>query len=447
MLLLLLLACFPAALSAEDRQPSDPSWSVNSSFSSRYVYRTATDPASDTRWTDKDVFADLRIDAVSPKENQYEFHFFGTVRGDLSDNRDTTGFYPLEDIGDSYRTGTHGYLYEAHLDMNNLLSSLKQVRIGRQAGQRDEPLFFDGLAVDVAATRSLNLSLYGGAAVHLYESGGHWGDDALAGAGVDYAPFTRTRLSLDYLAVNDKHTAADGTELEDRMASIRLWQGFGSSLKSSLKYRYLNREPRDASLRVQTVFPDPGTEIDLGYFRQFRIQNELSNELSQFYAVLGRSSPYQSYDAKARSLLGKYVAVDLGHFKRSLIEEVQATAFDRNYSRSFLAFELLDLPFDGMSFTLTGEQWNAAGRDYHTAGFDMGYSTKRRAKARVNAGTYYSLYKYDYYLEEGLREKVRTYYVNGRFPVTSGLSVNFGYEYEKGIELYQTGKLGLRYDF
>ncbi len=59
----------------------------------------------------------------------------------------------------------------------------------------------------------------------------------------------------------------------------------------------------------------------------------------------------------------------------------------------------------------------------------------------------YSLYKYDYYTELGFRQKVQTYYMNGKVPLGKGVSINSSYEYEDSIEKYQTFKLGMRYDF
>ena len=401
-------------------------------------------------WRDQDVFGELRLDVTMPKENRYEFHFFGTARNDFSGTRNQTTFDPLKDIGDTYQASYHGYLYEAHLDINNPFPYFTQIRMGRQAGTRDEQVFFDGIAADIKASSALNLTLYGGAAVHLYEIGYHWGDDTLAGAGLDYALGTSTRVSLDYLFVEDEQsfpTSPTTVDLHDRMISLKLWQSFASFMKASVKYRYLNDEPRDLSVRAISTFPDVDTEINVNYFRQFRTQNELSNELSLYFAILGKSSPYQSIDVKFRKLFGLHYAVDVGYFKRGLLEEDQESAFDKDFSRAFLLFELIDLLKDGLSFTLTGEQWETTGRHYSSAGIDIGYAFKNKKSASINVGTYYSLYKYDYYIEEGLRENVRTYYINGRYPLGKSLSINGSYEYEAGIENYQTMKLGLRYDF
>jgi hypothetical protein len=435
----------PSGGSGSEQKASDRLLNVTGYLSGRYVSRTASTP--DGRVTDQDVFGELRLDVTMPKENRYEFHFFGTARADLDNNRDQKTFYPFEDIGDTYRSAYHGYLYEAHFDINDPFPYFTQIRMGRQAGTRDEQVFFDGIAADLKAAATLNLTLYGGAAVHLYEIDNHWGDDTLAGAGLDYSPGSSTRVSLDYLSVKDEQSYPTTADLQDQMISLKLWQSFASIMKASVKYRYLNSEPRDLSVRAVSAFPEADTELNINYFRQFRTQNELSNELSLYYSVLGKSSPYQSIDVKLRKLFGIHYAVDVGYFKRALLEEDRESSFDKDYSRAFLLFEVIDLPKDGLSFTLTGERWETTGRDYSSAGLDIGYAFKNKRNARVNVGTYYSLYKYDYYIEQGVREKVRTYYASGRYPLGKSLSINGSYEYEDSIENYQTLKLGMRYDF
>ncbi len=444
-----LLADTAAQIGSDPEQKSsDSQLNVTGYISGKYVYRWASSP--DSQWRDQDVFGELRLDVTMPQKNRYEFHFFGTARADFSDNRNQTTFNPLKDIGDTYKSAYHGYLYEAHFDINDPFPYFTQIRMGRQSGTRDEQVFFDGVAADIKASSALNLTLYGGAAVHLYEIDNHWGDDTLAGAGLDYSPASSTRVSLDYLSVKDLQTfptTPETTDLRDHMISLKLWQSLASFLKASVKYRYLNSEPRDLSVRAISAFPEADTQLYINYFRQFRTQNELSNELSLYFSVLGKSSPYQSIDVKLRKLFGLHYAVDVGYFKRGLLEENQESAFDKDFSRAFLLFELIDLPKEGLSLTLTGERWETTGRDYNSAGLDIGYAFKNKKSARINIGTYYSLYKYDYYNEPGVRENVRTYYINGRYPLSKSFSINGSYEYESSIENYQTLKLGMRYDF
>ncbi|HAJ92478.1 MAG TPA: hypothetical protein DCO71_07695, partial [Gammaproteobacteria bacterium] len=86
--------------------------------------------------------------------------------------------------------------------------------------------------------------------------------------------------------------------------------------------------------------------------------------------------------------------------------------------------------------------------EYTSGGLDAEYRLKRgRNSTKIIAGTYYSLYKYDYYILLGEREHVQTYYLKTKMPIGMGLTMNARYEYEDSIEDYHTLKVGVRYDF
>lgn len=419
---------------------------MNGSLSAKYVYRTAA--TQEERFKDQDIFEELRFDVTMPEAQRYEFHFLGTSRQDIDGQQEPRFFSPLEDIGDTGNHRVKGYLYEAHLDMNRPLSVVSQVRFGRQAGTRDEPVFFDGIAMDLEAARNLKATLYGGAAVHLYELNNDWGDDTLGGAAIDYAPFTSTSLSMDCLFVEDQQDLFSTGTLSDTLLSFKLWQRFSSSVSAMSKYRFINSDPRDVTVRALATYFPADLEVSLNYFRQFRTQNELVQEFSLYYDIIGQSRPYETYDVKARKLFGDHVAIDIGYYDRALLEEGQQSVFNREFERYYSVLELIDVLRAGLSVALTGEYWVSGERRFGSTGADIGFAYKIKGKAAsVNVGTYYSLYKYDYYSELGERTRVRTYYVNGRYPVYAAFSLNAGYEYEVGVEDYQTMKLGMRYDF
>jgi hypothetical protein len=438
-----------AASSAPRSQPGnvpDPVL-VQGYFSGKYVARKTRLGEETVR--DEDVFTDLRLDLSKPLTNSYEFHFFGTLRDDESHHRNRRDFSPFEDIGDTYQSRTHGYLYEAHLDLNNPVSHVTQVRLGRQDGTRDEPVFFDGAAADISITPRVAITAYGGAAVHLYEFDDRWGSDSLQGIGLDILPASSTLVSADFLHTDDKRSVFGTNSRHDQLASLRLSQRFSPNLRVAAKGRYVNGDPRDASLRVVGTAPAMGLELNASYLRQFRVQNELSNELSPYYDVIGQSFPYQSYDVKARKLFGARVAIDVGYFERSLLRVEQENAFNRAFKRSYAVLNVNDLIFTGFSLSLTGEQWKSGNRNsVSTGGVDAGYAFgKGRRSAKVNAGSYYSLYKYDYYFSLGERTRVRTYYAKLDVPFWQHYSLSGAYEFEHGLLDYQTLKLGLRYDF
>jgi hypothetical protein len=320
--------------------------------------------------------------------------------------------------------------------------------MGRQSGTRDEPVIFDGISADLGGEK-LNITLYGGAAIHFFEIDRQWGDDTLEGAGIDYRPFPATGMSADFLAVKDKRTFTPAEDtVHDRMVSLKLWQRFEPFTRLTAKYRLLDGDPRDLSLKAVTALQAANVEASFNYFRQFRSQNELSNEFSLFYDVVGRSAPFQSFDIKVRKFFAERVAVDLGYYKRELLDASDEGSFNKEYKRLFLDVEVMDLFLNNLSGMVLAEQWESQGRSYDAVGADLSYKIKRNKKeARVSIGTNYSLYKYDYYTELGVREQVRTYYLTGKYPLYDGFSVNGAYEYEHSFEKYQTLRLGMRYDF
>ena len=423
-----------------------PTLKLSGTFSMRYLYRTAE--TSDARVTDQDAFADLRINLTRPLDNRYEFHFQGTVRSDLDGNQDVTGFYPLEDIGDTWGRRTKAQLFEANAVLNDPLRHTRRFTIGRQSGTRDEPVVFDGAAAELGSEKLL-LTLYGGAAVHFYEVNATWGKDTLEGAGVDYRPLPSLGISADALAVKDlREFDPNGGEVHDRMLSFKIWQRFEPFTRVAVQYRYLNGEARDLSVRAAGAWLEQNAELSIAYFRQFNAQTELSNELSPFYDVVGLSAPFQSVDIRLRKFIASRVALDLGYFQRSLLDSADEGPFNKEYSREFIDLEVSDLFTANLSWMVTAEHWRSEGTSLQTLGTDLTYRIRKDGReSRVGVGTYYSLYKYDYYADLGERDQVRTYYLDGRYPLAKGLSMNGRYEYEHGIERYQTLRLGMRYDF
>jgi hypothetical protein len=419
---------------------------VDGSLSFRYISRSSD--TGSARLRDQDAYADLRLDVAQPAAGRHEFHLNGTLRSDLDGDQDPHTFSPLEDIGDAHARRTVGTVYEAYYALNNPFRSLTQVRAGRQAGTRDEPVYFDGIAADLGTDR-LNVTVYGGAAIHFSEVGRHWGNDTVEGAGIDYTPLPGLGLSADWLAVADEwESDPGGGTAKDRILAFKVRQRLASSVHYSVKYRLLDGDPKDLSVTAQAASPAWDAEASAHYVRQFRVQDELSTDLAPFTEVIGRSAPFQSVDLKVRKTVADRVSIDAGYFIRTLLHPADEGPFNKEYSRSFLAADIADLFFPGLSWSLTAERWDAKETGTNTYGTDLAYRVKRRGReARLGIGTYYSLYKYDYYTELGVRDKVRTYYLDAKYPFGRSFSLNGRYEFERGIEEYQTMRLGMRYDF
>jgi len=419
---------------------------LRGSIATRYVIRSAR--VSGDKYSDNDVFEYLRLDATVPEDRKYEVHFFGTARQDIDGKNDRHDFFPLEDIGDARDESSAVTLYDAHVAINSPVSHISQVRIGRQAGTRDEPVFFDGVAVDTSVSKNIYFTAYGGEAVHFEELEYAWGDDTLAGAGVDISPTFNSVFSMDYLYIQDEREIFGFDDQEDTLISLKVWQRFARFLSSMARFRYLNDDARDIRVRAVGAFPDSGFEISGGYFRQFGEEAERSIEESIYYDIVGTTSEFQSFDIKLRKFLGEHYAVDVGYYDRRLIDGGDESSFNRDYSRLYASFDVADLLIRRLTLSLTGEYWKTGDSTYRSGGLEATYVLKKRKrKGKLSAGTYYSLYKYDYYDERGERDDVRTYYARAVVPIGGHFSADGKYEYENGNDDFHSFTLGMRYDF
>ena len=421
-------------------------FSIDGYFLNEYRYRATQ--VSGEHLSDQDIAAELRFDVTMPERNRFEFHFFGTANGDLDGKREQTSFYPLEDVTDTTSSWLFASLYEAHLDVNYLLPYLRQLRIGRQAGTRSEQIFFDGVASDFDVAQKLRMTVYGGVAVHFFEIDSPWGSDMLAGIGADYFPFDATAVNMDYLYTRDNRTDYLGTDRKDHLLSFKVRQRLLPSTKAMIEFNLVNVKSRDMEIRVINSFPKQALELSAAYYIQFQTMGELSNELSQFYDVVGATSPYQYFDINVRKLFGQHFSLDAGYYYRFLLKKQEESEWNRQYTRLFAAFGMEDVLLSGLSFAFNGDYWKTGDNQVSSAGLSAEYEFEvRNKKANVDIGTYFSLYKYDDFSEQGERENVQTYYIKSKIPVTRDVAVEGRYEYENGLENYHALRVGMCYEF
>ena len=173
----------------------------------------------------------------------------------------------------------------------------------------------------------------------------------------------------------------------------------------------------------------------------------MSEDLSSFHDVLGQTHPFQVLKLKIRQPFGSHYALDLGYTESNQIEEEDEGSYNREFKRTFVLFETFDRIYRGLSITLIGERWEGE-TEVDSAGWDVGFRFDEGLnKAKVSAGSYYSLYKYDTFSDRGETADVRTYYVKGDFPFGQSFAVNGSYEREESLDDYNVFKLGVRYDF
>ncbi|MCF6335228.1 MAG: hypothetical protein L3J12_05775 [Spirochaetales bacterium] len=412
----------------------------------RYLFRSAR--TNTKRYYDNDLFQDLQLSITMPGYKMFEFHFLGSVREDLDGGSDQTDFFPFEDIGDTRITPVFGYVHEAYFNINYLFPFLKQVRVGRQSGQRNSAVFFDGLAVDMDLTSRFFLTLYGGLAFHFFEIDYIWGSDLLGGAGIDYMPLGSTIVSLDYLFVKDVQDTVSPAGTYDHLFTVKIKQNSFSFLRPMIKIRFLNLFFQDLLISTISTFPEIDLEVSTRQTIRVAATDGFSNELIPYNTLMANLNPYYSFDGKIRKLFMENMAVDLGLLVRSLLGQQNSTAFNREFRRIYTAVELNNILDTGVFLSVTGELWFRDNNEYYSGGLDFGYSFRKLKKdGSISFGSYFSLYKYSYYPEPEEKELVQTFYTKARIPLGKNLSLNCSYEFEATIESYHTLKIGTRYDY
>jgi hypothetical protein len=452
-LLFLCLALSPFRLDADGLGPVRVTGDVSAGY--RFQAAVGDFPTA----FGNDLSQGLHLDVSFSSSDLLSAHLSADAREVLGPTQYSTTFSPLLGLSNAWATPVSGDLYEAYLDLKRSLPWLPLVRFGRQAAARDEPFFFDGVTVQLDLGSLFALTTYGGVAVHFYELDYAWGSDLLAGAGLDFYPWPATRLSVDYAYVQDTRTLFLGANQYNHLLSFRAWQRLFDVLRLSAAFRMINFAPTEVRLNASATFPDLGLDIYGTYFVQFVPLLQLSNELSGYYDVLGQALPFQSVQLKARKLLGDHFGVSASGFLRGLLGGDQAaTPFNRQYGKLSLGVEVIDLPVPGLDLEVPAEMWISGANQYYSTGFSLTWRPIKERSLAFEAGTYFSLYKYDYgtpYLATflGEREDVQTYYLEARVPLGQHFVLEGRYELEHGSEFllgsqtFHTFRLGVRSAF
>ncbi len=443
--LLLVAAALPASAADDDQKADGKKFKLDGYSSTSYLWRSTQ--SSGDNFTDSDIFERICLDVTFPDDNKYEFHLFGMIKVDADGDQDWQSFHPFEDVDDARKSEWAVYVYDAYVAFNETLPHLKQLRVGRQAGNRDEMVFFDGVAGDFELPRDVDLSVYGGRSVHFYEEDP--GSDVLIGVGIDYSLTARTKLIADYLYADDERDVL--ADERNSLVSLKVKQLVGNASKVMVRCRMIDGKKRDLTFRSVSAIPGSGgLVLNVGYFSQLRSQNELSNEFSLFHDIMGVSEPYHNFDMNVRKPIGERHAINMGFAMRQLANDDSAErSFNREYERMFVTYDTYDLPREGMTVGATVERWQGDSGGADSFGLDVGYDLDSwREGANINVGTYYSLYKYDYYFDTGEKADVSTYYIKGKVPLRENITGNLSYEYEDAAgDNCHIVKMDLRYEF
>jgi len=388
---------------------------------------------------DADLHALANVDWGDAERDRVTFHALGRATVDL-DGRDDGGVFG--DITDTYSERTNGRLYELYADVHDV-APLETLRVGRQlVVDTPEVLWFDGLRAESAehGARRARAGVYGGVPVHQFESSPE--GDFLAGAFAQARPWKGGRVRVDYTRFEDENRLGPH---DNDLVGVEAWQSVSEKVGLQGEFELLDGEERDYRLRASYADPEQDLTLQASWYELLKTERDLAIDIDPYFASLTEYFPFHQAQLAAAKGFGESYVVQAGVDARQVDDANDVSEFNRDFERYFLSFGLLDLLPAGIELTLTADAWDGDQSETETWGVDL--STDVSERSEVAVGSYYSLYKFDYYFGQE-RDHVRTYYLKLRLKRTERTTFDLRYEYEDDdFEDYQSLRLGALWRF
>jgi hypothetical protein len=422
--------------------PPEPTWGeqlfgipIHGSLTSRLRFRW-TDTDHDT-----DLFETLSLTVGDAERQTVTGYLLARMALDLDGTTHSQGYYVFDSIQDTYTNPITAQLYEAYADIHRV-GPVELARLGRQTLYETPVVaFLDGGRVETEDLTGLKLRFggYGGIPVHDYESSPQ--GDLIAGLYGQAQPWKGGRVRVDWMHVDDENYFGDfGNDL----FGFSAWQDLLERVQLYGQYTRLEEKSRDVTARATWREPDWDLVVQASYYELMTKQTEYAIEFDPFYNTALEYYPYFQARALVGKGFGEYVTVDGGAEARRLKDQSNEGDFNHNFQRFFLTPAVSGLGLKGLSVSLTGEVWKS---EDETWSWGADVAQKCSADLKASVGTYFSLYKYDYYSATE-RDEVRTYYLKLRYKLAKDLRLDGGYEYEhSSVDTIQTLRVGVIWDF
>jgi hypothetical protein len=401
------------------------------------------------RWTsdetDQDLYQYLNLRVGDETKDAWSGALFLRVAEDL-DPRDARGRHVFDSLNDTSGSRVDDQVYSAYATFRPSAGVFETVRLGRQYVYAAETFHVDGVS---ATTRplvesiKLRLTAYGGVPVKLYGGGGHH-SDWLAGLRAQAEPWTTARAAVDVAHVADRDSVFGGQRND--FAAASLWQQLGQNVDVFGQMGWLDGDGlRDATLRATARVPDEDLVVQASWYRLFETKREFATEFDPYFSVFRDLVRYQQFDLRATKGLGEHFDVEAGGSVRELLHGEHVGPFNRDTRRLFVTPSMTDLPWKGLSVSLTGESWSADGERIKTWAVDVTQKLGRDLK--VSVGSDYSLYAFGP-LGADERSHVRTAYARVKTALTKSISADLRFTWENDdVETSHVLSLALVFQF
>lgn len=409
---------------------------VHGSVASRYRGRWSGDAS------DHDLYETLSLDIGDARKDPVTAHILGRVAADLDGQTDREDQYVYPSLADTWSDPITGLLYEAYVDIT-APPRLGALRAGRQVDTAT-PVFahFDGVSLvsKTASTCKLRGGTYGGVPVRLYESSTT--GDQIFGLWGEAQPWQGGRVRVDWMHVEDEDRfSANSSDLLGANVSQRI----GERARVEANYTRLEEEDRDVRLRASWNDPERDFTLQASWYKLLETQRDYALEFDPYFASLQAYYPFDQFRLHAAKGIAEKLRIEGGLDLRRLANQADEGSFNRDYDRGWLSVVLLDLWIEGLDLTLTGDTWQSDDQDIDTWAVDI---TRRMDEGlSVSAGSNYSLYRYDVFLDRE-RDDVRLWYLRARKKLDASWSLEASWDFQQDdTDEYHVLMLGATWRF
>ncbi len=376
---------------------------------------------------------------ITIKENKWG-HYRFTLSGDMIEDIDSQDDDDQTDrtrtIHDTWNSFYHGYLYICQAELYEL-DRIKYARVGRQyVGHELATTHLDGfnllLDLNLFGTRVKPFA-YAGLPVRLYEDGGSF-DAGEVGGGAHIFLDNSTKITLEHQFIEEKPDIAGtyGTSEKKRyqLSAFAIRRSFFNKRYGSISLFMLNNSPRHINTMFSALFDELDLDVDASYFYQFKEIDNMPTTVPPYTALTGRIKPYHLVTIDIMKGLYEDIWLSGGTELRLLDSGEEETDFNHSYNHEYLALIIENLPIRGLRFSLQADFWEVMDSNNEdtilTFGGELGY--RRPEDIDISIGSFYSLYKYDYFMDTDEKTDVYTVYADARYYIQTGLYFDARYE-------------------
>ncbi|MBW2647877.1 MAG: hypothetical protein JRE23_17240, partial [Deltaproteobacteria bacterium] len=264
---------------------------------------------------------------------------------------------------------------------------------------------------------------YAGLPVRLYEDGDYL-DAREVGGGAHILLDNYTKITLEHQFVEEEPdiVGSYGSSEKKRyqLSAFAIRRSFFNKRYGSISLFILNNSPID----------ELDLDVDASYFYQFKEIDNMPTTVGPYTALTGQIKPYHRVTIDITKGLYEDIWISGGTELRLLDFGEDETAFNHSYNHEYVALIIENLPIRGLHFSLQADFWEVMDSNNEdmilTFGGELGY--RKPEDVDVSVGSFYSLYKYDYFMDTNEKTDVYTVYADGRYYIQPGLYWDARYE-------------------